>query len=298
MSIERRNIEHLLWRKKVDYSIFTDKVTAIPKSYVSFWKLEKHFPDDNGILRKENILSNVKIIFDKKEYIGNVDVILPKKRASKEHRLWFPSELVEELKQVFVMSHMRWIERELRKPYFKNPGKETKQLEREIPFWEFLDIEFDEENKIFYLAAHYVQEPTFRELFKNISGTPKFKQIEDSILGKEGIRIYKQDWKNISELETEIGASNVVYTLLDEKNKKLYIGESKELIPRLKSHIKNYSKWTHYRYDVLPLGTTTKERVAIEKMLIRSYATILKNKRSITTMNISDYELFNEKIDK
>ena len=298
MTIERSNIKYEMWRKKVDYSIFSHGVTTIPKSYVASWNLEKYFSDNNGVLNKDDSKAKTIIEFNKNIFPGKVDVISPKGRKNMEHRLWFDDDLVDKLKDVFVMSHMRWIERELRKSKFKNPGKETKQLEREIPFWEFLDIEFDSKNKKFILVAHYVQEPTFKELFKNIAKTPKLKQIEDSIFGKEGYIIYKQDWKAISELETELGAFNTIYTLIDIKNKLLYIGETQDLKKRLREHCRNYPKWTHFRYDVLPSGIDSKGRVAIERMLIRSYATILDNRRGINTFDISEYTLINEKIDK
>ena len=52
----------------------------------------------------------------------------------KEERIQL-RELKDELKSVYVMSHMRDIESSLR----GNVG----DLEKEIPFWEFLDIEFE-----------------------------------------------------------------------------------------------------------------------------------------------------------
>ena len=56
--------------------------------------------------------------------------------------------------------------------------------------------------------------------------------------------------------------------------------------------------WTHYRYDVLPPDTTKDMRVAIERMVIRSYASLLPNKEKIPNIKISDYLLVNKKIDK
>jgi hypothetical protein len=62
----------------------------------------------------------------KKTYKGNLTCTFPKKRANKVHRLWISDELLEELKNVFVMSHMRDIESALR--------GDVGDIEKEIPF--------------------------------------------------------------------------------------------------------------------------------------------------------------------
>ena len=58
------------------------------------------------------------------------------------------------------------------------------------------------------------------------------------------------------------------------------------------------SNWTHYRYDVLPKECSDEIRVSIERMIIRSYASLLKNKSNVKSIEISTYKLVNEKIDK
>lgn len=96
-------------------------------------------------------------------------------------------------------------------------------IEEEIPFWEFLDIEYDSENRIFIFTPYYTQKPSFPELFKRLIGSPAIKKIDDENSNKPKERIYKQDWKPRSEYETELGAENVVYMLIDTVNKYLYI---------------------------------------------------------------------------
>ena len=66
--------------------------------------------------------------------------------------------------------------------------------------------------------------------------------------------------------------------LLDKKNKLIYVGEAKDLRKRLKQPYPSISNWTHYRYDVLPKECSDEIRVSIERMIIRSYASLLKNK--------------------
>ncbi len=80
-------------------------------------------------------------------YEGNLTCSFPKKRSNKFHVLWISEDLTEELKKTFVMSHMRDIESELR--------GDVGDIEKEIPFWEFVDIEFDpDQNGFIFLQAN------------------------------------------------------------------------------------------------------------------------------------------------
>ena len=71
--------------------------------------------------------------------MGRVVSTHPEGRANKVYRFYFDEALLRRLKEVFLMSHMRDLESRLR--------KDTTDLETQIPFWEFLDIEFDAEKK-------------------------------------------------------------------------------------------------------------------------------------------------------
>ena len=197
------------------------------------------------------------------------------------------------------MSHIRYLEFLMRKQKNTKSSKAMQEIENETPFWEFLDIEFVESEKEFLFVTHYKQVPSFPELFKNLVSSPKLKQIEDSLFGNSGYKIHNQDWKERSNLSTELGARNVVYTLLDDKNKLIYIGEtSQDLIKRLND--KEFYKqiipnWTHYRYEALPESIDSRGRVAIEKMMIRSFAAVLKNDINKLNISISEYKLVNRK---
>ena len=287
---ERSNVEHDLWRKKVDNSLFRHKGTVVPKWVASKWGLDSHFPDIKGKLGKNDNGSETQVLFKRKTYSGHVTCTLPKNRPNKVHRLWFSEELVDELKEVFVMSHMRDIESALR--------GDVGDLEKEIPFWEMIDIEFDPKNRHFILTAHYTHQPMFPELFSNLAGSPALKAVEDQVLNKKDFRIHKQDWKPKEQLETELGSLNVIYTLCDRKNKLIYVGEAKDLRKRLKQKYPSIPGWTHYRYDALPKGVSDAVRVSLERMTIRSYASLFKNKSKVDSLEVSNYSLANDKIDK
>jgi hypothetical protein len=96
--------------------------------------------------------------------------------------------------------------------------------------------------------------------------------------------------------ETELGALNVIYTLIDMRNKLIYVGEAADLIRRFKAGHSEIKDWDFYRYDQLP-PMPKQNRVAMERMLIRVFASLLENKAGVLTKYISDYRLANRKID-
>ena len=200
-------------------------------------------------------------------------------------------ELLEQLK-----GDNKRLKEELRaKSRQGNVIKEQEHIEREIHFWEFLDIEY--KNKTFYLNAHYTQRPQFPMLFEYLQGTPKIDMVGDAILRK-GQRIYKQPWRAKEELNRLTPIENVIYYLMDSKKKEFYVGEAKELISRLTPRRPEISGWDFFRFDVLPQGTTTEIRKQIERMVIRSFASVLVSPKEIDCIKISNYKLKNSLIDK
>jgi len=82
----------------------------------------------------------------------------------------------------------------------------VKNIEDEIPFWEFLDIEYDHRNREFLFTAYYKQKASFPELFKRMIGSPMLHKIDDELTGKVAFRIYTQEWKPREALDYEIEA--------------------------------------------------------------------------------------------
>jgi hypothetical protein len=133
---ERANVRFPLWRKKVDNSIFRDLGTTIPNWVCRIWQFDLVFP---GILKSNNPAAIVAIRFEERTYTGRVVSTHPEGRANKVYRFYFDETLLRRLKEVFLMSHMRDLESRLR--------KDTTDIESQIPFWEFLDIEFEAQKK-------------------------------------------------------------------------------------------------------------------------------------------------------
>ena len=84
MTSERTNVDFPLWRKKVDSSLFSHKVTTIPKWVCKVWNFHKVFPGLNG---KKDPKSNVSINFNKNKYAGQITCTWPKGRTDKLYRM-------------------------------------------------------------------------------------------------------------------------------------------------------------------------------------------------------------------
>jgi hypothetical protein len=110
-------------------------------------------------------------------------------------------------------------------------------------------------------------------------------------------RIHKQDWKPRAEFETEIGATNVIYMLVDTEKRLFYVGEAERLIQRFRQGHDAIPKWDYYRYDALPAALAD-YRLQIERMLIRDIDGLLGESTQDLPVVISEFELVNKRIDR
>jgi hypothetical protein len=283
MKLERSDVEFAVWRKKVDKSLFEHNGTTVPEWACRMWSLQEIY---GQVTSRTDSKSIAAVLYKGSEYKAWVTTA-PHGRKSPAFRLWYDRALSLELKRTFLMSYMRSLEGAL---------QEKSDVETKIPFWEFLDIEFDQSNRKFRFVAYYKQQPSFPHLFHRLIGSPALRRIADEIECKKEIRIYKQDWTPRSELEFQLGASNVIYMLLDTVGKRFYIGEAADLVKRLLQPHSSIPDWNLFRYDVLP-PELAPYRVALERMLIRDFAAVLKNKRQVPSREIGDCELANDKVD-
>jgi hypothetical protein len=161
MKIERTEVDYLLWRKKVDWSLVDAGVTPIPGWVCNFWEIPQKYAT---VFSKKDSRALVKIAFEGKDYQGWVTCSrMYRDRKSPLYRLSCEKELIVQLRQAYMMSYLRGLEARLRKL------KEDVLCE-EVPFWEFLDIEFDRNNQ-FIFNAHYVQKAIFPFVFSILTKT-------------------------------------------------------------------------------------------------------------------------------
>lgn len=288
MKTERSNVSFPLWRKKVDTSLFTKLDTPIPAWVAKLWEIESVFGENSS---KKNTISNVELYFNAKVFHGHV-LCTKKYGNDTDHKLFFSKDFAAELRDIFIMSYMRTLEKKLR----SQTNKYSTDVEHDIPFWEFLDLEFEKKAKTFHCYAHYTQKPIFPELFKQFTNSHLIRDMENRLLGKGDFKFIKQDWRPKSELATLLDNNNIIYYLIDTINKLIYIGEA-ESIKRIRQNRSEIPNWDYFRIDNLPLWISKPQRLELERLMIRSFASVISNHRSIKFIEISDYKLANKKID-
>ncbi|MBL1408695.1 GIY-YIG nuclease family protein, partial [Sphingobacterium faecale] len=269
--------------------LFTKLDTPIPNWLSQVWEIESLIGLNSS---KKSEETTVILILNKKEFRGS---ILYTKHYGKEtnYKLFFSKDFAEELKDCFVMSYMRTLENKLRRGNLSY----NKDIEEEIPFWEFIDLEFDKTNRTLHCKAHYTQKPIFPELFKQFTKSHILKDMENRLLNKGEFKFIKQDWKPKSEIRKQLSDHpNFIYYLIDTKNKLLYIGES-ETLKRIRQHRPEIPNWDYFRLDFLPLWISRSQRLELERLMIRSFAALLSNHKKIKHISISEYSLANKKID-
>ena len=191
---------------------------------------------------------------------------------------------------------MRDLERRMRE---EKTGKCTPaEIETEIPFYEFLDIEWDAGNRKFIFRPHYVQAPIYDELFTHLQSKHVLDRIENELGRGPKLKISKGNWKERGEIQNEIHTENVIYTLIDVNNSEIYVGEASNLANRFKQKRHEIPGWTHYRVDQLPPEFDDKMRVTLERLMIRSLASLLDNNSGVESMEISDFILTNKRVDR
>lgn len=165
MPNERKNVEFPLWRKKMDATMFLHKCTTLPN-----WVIDQVFiiRDDFPYESRKDPRSEVEIEYRHKNgrvthHQGWVVTTRYEKGRNDVMRLFIGDSLVDDLKQDFIMTYHRMKERDYRN--WNSP-----QSEKEIPFFEFLDIEYNREDCRFIFVPHYTQDPVGLDRFTYLQG--------------------------------------------------------------------------------------------------------------------------------
>src|SRR5580704_6722992 len=158
MKLERSNVEFAIWRKKVDKSLFEHNGTTIPEWACRMWSLPEIY---EAVTSRKDPRSNATVVYKGMQYDAWVTTA-PHGRKSPAFRLWFDPVLALGLKGTFLMSYMRSLEGTL---------QGNVDIEQVMPFWEFLDIEFDKQRRVFRFVAYYRQEASFPHLFDRLIGS-------------------------------------------------------------------------------------------------------------------------------
>jgi hypothetical protein len=102
-------------------------------------------------------------------------------------------------------------------------------------------------------------------------------------------------WINVKDFQKHTNAVNVIYYLANTKKKLLYIGKAEILGNRVtpgRDHQNMSGDWDKFRYDIVKLEYAN-ILDKIEDHTIRSFASVLKNKKNYPSLEIGTYTIVN-----
>ncbi len=285
--LERRDVRGLLWRKKIDASLFRTQETPIPKWVARMWEIPKHFPN---LPSKQTESNKIQILWgNSKSWEKLNGWLLLKSGRDNEYKIRFSKIFSRRLVTSAPGSFFEALESAL------SHQKDEETVNRS--HWEFLDIEFIPEDKTFRCRVYFNQKTDFPNLFQALINSPLLAALEqEHLLNKTVIKAQFSSWKSFEGLGNQVETHNCIYTLLDSKSRKFYIGQASNLLSRLKQHHKNEAaNWTEYRYCTLPAELSS-HREVIERLIINLMADLFPTSDDERGKLDVDYLLTNLKV--
>ena len=149
MGSERSKVRNPLWRKKVDGSMFDDKCTVIPDWVKDdIFGIRDVFPHPEKNDPRSKVTITLKHGNGKKTSHWGSVITSHRGKLPPVMRLFYKEDVVEWLQEKYSLTFKRNQIR--RKLDWNGPT-----AEKNIPFWEFIDIEYISEDCEFIFTAHY-----------------------------------------------------------------------------------------------------------------------------------------------
>ena len=265
--------------KKIDKSVFHYGIT-IPKRFVEvfLWGMPI------GLGKRREIQIKWKGL--RKTFKASISHINRKGSTPVFQIRWDSNkELINHIRKVFIQTYLAIVSDEYERS--KTGKKYRTQLEggtQEVMIVRTKNAFNVEIEPFINIKTPY--DPIFRELIDN--------NIFELFAGKgaDPLIIKSTGWFPISKLKNHARAQNIIYYLVDETKKELYIGSALVLGDRVKPSRTEIPGWSIFKYDILnPKYESMLRR--IEHHTIRSYAGMFSNKGNLPFLKVSNYKLVN-----
>ena len=138
----------------------------------------------------------------------------------------------------------------------------------------------------------FISVPTpYDELFRRLIDQDVFGWLS----AKPGNKIIanESDWLPIDALPQHEDTPYVVYYLVDDEEKEIYIGSAKRLGDRVKPGRREISGWKRFRYEILHSAYRSQLK-EIEYHSIRTFASFFENAGGRRSLELSEYRLVNK----
>lgn len=265
--------------KKIDKSVFKYGIT-IPKEY------EEMFLKGHDLKIGEG--RNIKIKFKNKEYSGRMSNVNRKSTTNVYQIRWDSSnELINELKQEFIQSYFAIMSDEFNEKNINKKYSRTNLLGGNQEVLIFKSINYNTIELETFIKVETIYDNIFKEFVnRNVFGWIS-KQEYNQIITKS------TQWFDIKDLKKHEDIPYVVYYLIDDINKEIYIGSATRLGDRVKPGRHEIPGWNKFRYEIIH-PKYHKELKTIEYHSIMNFARFFNNNGNLRTLGISDYNLVNK----
>lgn len=273
--------------KKVDRSMLEGLIT-FPK------RLYKEFQARKPL--RLHTSRHITILWDKKRYTARLN------HSSTAHtylqiRYGHNPDLLRKFRKTFIQSYV--ILKSQKELYDVKAKTDDKQFRSKLTGGqqEVLIVQpIDPETVKFSVFIRIVND--WNALFQRLADENVFAWLFDK--EKKYLISRSTDWTKVKEFSSHKHKNNVIYYLAHTKKKLLYIGKAETLGARVKpgqKHQEMPGDWDCFRYDLIkPEFSNILER--IEDHTIRVFASIMRNDKNYSSLNITPYKLVNRKWDK
>lgn len=264
--------------KKIDKSFFQYGIT-IPQKYISIFLCGVDIPLGES--------REITLYWKKTKYSSRLNHVNIKGKKPVYQLRWDNSPALKaSLKTEFIQSYIAIVSQNYTANY-SNEYYVTKLKGGNQEVAVFEPVSSSEIS----LSTFIKIETPYDELFKKLISENVFGWLskEDN---KQMITKHTK-WIDISELSKHQDVPFVIYYLLDNVNKEIYIGSAKKLGDRVKPSRKEIPGWNKFRYEIIhPLyHNLIKE---IEYHSIMNFARFFKNSRNLSSVEISEYLMVNK----
>lgn len=265
--------------KKIDKSIFKYGLT-IPKEY------EEMFLKGHEIKIGEG--RNIKIKFKNKEYSCRLRNVNRKTTTNVYQIRWDNNnDLINELKKEFIQSYFAIMSDEFNEKNINKKYSRTNLLGGNQEVLIFKSIDYETIELETFIKIETIYDNIFKEFVnRNVFGWISKKEYNQMITKST-------QWFDIKDLKKHEDIPYVVYYLIDDINKEIYIGSATRLGDRVKPGRHEIPGWNKFRYEIIH-PEYHKELRSIEYHSIMNFARFFNNNGNLRTLGISDYVLVNK----
>ena len=265
--------------KKIDKSVFNYGIT-IPKDRISDFLFDVEIPLGTG--------HDLTIEWKSKEYLAKISHVNRTHASSVYQIRWDNNkELLTALKKEFIQSYIA-----IESQNFEANKQDKYYITKLLGGNQEVLIFRPKTDLLIELETFIKVDTPYGNLFERLVEENVFGWLSKDI--KKDILITKSTtWIDISDLFKHENTAFVIYYLLDETKKEIYIGSATRLGDRVKPMRNEIPGWHKFRYEIIHPEYHHLLR-SLEYHSIMNFARFFNSNGRLSTLGCSDFKLVNK----